>query len=340
MSLPFVSIICPVYNEEKHIEHCIESVLQQDYPKDLLEILFIDGMSTDKTRTIIAQYTKEYSFIKLLDNPKKIVPCALNLGIQSAVGEIIIRLDGHCDYPPNYISSLAGYLYELKADNVGCVINTQPADNSIACRAMAIASSHKFGVGNSKFRTGTKNITEADTVPFGCYRREVFDKIGLFDEELVRNQDDEFNARLINADGKIYLIPDLIINYTARDSVVKMMKMFYQYGLFKPLVNKKLGSPATVRQFFPAAFLCGLVLGAVLSCFFSIIFLLYGTIIALYFFAGLCIGIGKIKSCKDFGLAIILPVTFFLIHASYGWGYLKGLYKIMTHSTFQATVNR
>jgi glycosyltransferase involved in cell wall biosynthesis len=335
-----VSIICPTYNEEKFITSCLNSMLEQNFPKENLEILVVDGRSTDRTREIVAQYTAQYSFIHLLDNPYKVVPHALNIGIRNSIGNVIIRIDAHCSYPHYYISTLIKYLFELNADNVGGVWNTIPAKNTSRCRAIAIASSHKFGVGGSMHKVGSKNITQTDTVPFGCYRRDVFDRIGYFDEELTRNQDDEFNARLINHGGKIFLIPDLVIEYVARDSLRKMSSMYYQYGLFKPLVNKKLGKPATIRQFFPALFLCGLVIGAILSCYSKIIMLFYLSVCAIYWIIGFIIGMKKAMFYKDIKIGYYLPITFFIIHISYGWGYITGIYKIITKTKFQAQVNR
>ena len=217
MKIRKVSVICPVFNEERFIEPCLMSILEQDYPKEYIEVFIIDGNSTDKTRDIVSRYTREHSFIKLLDNPRRYVPYALNLGLKVASGEVIMRLDGHCTYPTNYISELVKYLYLLNADNVGGVWNTQPAKNTVICQAIAQASSHPFGVGGSMHKIGSSKIIETDTVPFGCYKREVFEKTGLFDTDLVRNQDDEFNGRLLKLGGKIFLIPQVIINYTARD---------------------------------------------------------------------------------------------------------------------------
>ena len=343
MTLPFISIICPVYNEKEYIEKCICSILQQDYPKENIEILFVDGMSTDETREIITKYSKEYSFLKLLDNPQKIVPCAMNIGIQSAVGEVVIRLDGHCVYPPNYISSLVEYLYKLNADNVGGVWNILPANQTAEAQAVAIASSHSFGVGNVAFRIGTTQIKEVDTVPFGCYKRKVFDKIGLFDEELIRNQDNEFNARLKNAGGKIYLIPDITIDYYARSNIKKICSMYYQYSLFTPLVQQKLGKCDTWRRMIPTLFLIGLLLGGI-SCFIpavpNVIKIAYLIIVASYGINSLFIGLQQSIKYKHWGLLYYLPVTFFCIHLTYGWAYIVGVYKIVTHSKFHATINR
>ena len=337
---PFVSVVLPIYKEEKFIEKCILSILGQDYPKDRLELIFVDGMSPDRTREIVLEYSKKYPFIRLLDNPQKVVPYALNKGIKNAKGDVIIRLDGHCDYPANYISVLVKYLFQLKADNVGGIWNTLPARETDECYAIAIGSSHPFGVGGSEHKIGLKEIKQTDTVPFGCYKREVFDRIGYFDEQLTRNQDDEFNARLINNGGKIYIIPELVINYTSRDSMKKMRQMYYQYGLFKPLANKKLGAPATIRQFFPGLFVAGLVLGGILSCFSKVILTLYLAVIAFYIGIGLYIGICSAIKYKRPALVLYMPYTFFNIHISYGIGYIKGIYKVLFNKKFDVKTNR
>lgn len=335
---PFISIICPIYNEQKYIGACIESVVAQDFSKDNLEVLFVDGMSTDATRLIVKEYSEQHSYIRLLDNPKRIVPTALNIAISESKGDVIIRLDAHCVYPSNYISLLVDKLYGLNADNVGALCRTLPANDNSQSRAVAIVSSHRFGVGNSLFRVGTNKVTEVDTVPFGCFRADIFKKIGLFDTDLVRNQDDEFNARIIKSGGKIYLIPELIIDYYARDKIAKMSNMFYQYGLFKPLVNKKLGSPATLRQFFPLTFLLGIIFGGILSIFLKPIMYLYFFVLIIYTLLGLFFGLKSALAYKDWKLVFLLPLTFFVIHISYGWGYLRGITKFMILGADKAMV--
>lgn len=333
-------MICPVFNEEKFIEACIMSIIEQDYPQDAMEFIFVDGRSTDHTADIIRRYMQKYPFMKLIDNPERIVPYALNKGLQEATGEVIMRLDGHCTYPTNYISELVKYLYLLNADNVGGVWNTQPAKDTPICQAIALASSHPFGVGGSMHKIGVSKIIETDTVPFGCYKREVFEKTGPFDTDLVRNQDDEFNGRLLNLGGKIFLIPQVIINYTARDTLCKMRQMYYQYGLYKPLVNKKLGAPATVRQFFPLLFLLGLFVGGICSSFSSFILQLYTTILLIYLFVGIVVGcMGAIRTHQPL-LVLLMPYVFFNIHMSYGLGYLVGIFSVMRNKSVKVSNNR
>ncbi len=335
-----LSVLCPIYNEEKYISQFIDSLLQQDYPKDDLEILLIDGMSKDKTREIVADYTAKYPFIHLIDNPDKIVPCAMNRGIEEAKGEIIMRLDAHAEYPSNYFSVLVKKLDELEgAENVGGVCITLPCNDTSVAVSIAECLSNKFGMGNSYFRIGAKEVMSVDTVPFGCFRKKLFNKIGLFNTDMIRNQDDELNGRIIKSGGKIYLLPDVKIKYYARDKIAKVRKMFYQYGLFKPLGNKKLGAPATVRQFFPLLFVVVLLLGLVLCLIFPVLWPFYLAMIVLHLLIGIIVGVKSAKKTGYWGCVWIMPYIFLNMHISYGIGYLKGLYNIMFNKAFVAKSN-
>ena len=332
-----LSVICPIYNEEKYIGRCIESIMHQDYPKNDLEVLFVDGMSTDRTREIIASYLPQCPYLRVLDNPQRIVPPAMNIGIREAKGEIIIRLDAHAIFPENYFSELVANLSALDAENVGGVCRTLPVNDTPVCVGIANVLSSSFGMGNSYFRVGAKEVMQVDTVPFGCFHREIFDKIGYFDEELIRNQDDEFNGRIIKNGGKIFLLPHLVIDYYARDTIKKVYKMFYQYGLFKPLVNKKLGSPATIRQFFPLLFVLGLLLGP-FTFFISRWFIVaYLAVILLYFGLATYFSLKDSRSLKQ---VIIQDWIYFVVHFGYGWGYLVGLFKLLFKRSFAVNANR
>ena len=331
-----ISIVCPIYNEEKHIAGCLDSIIRQDYPHDQMEVLIVDGMSTDRTREIVQEYQEKYPFIFLLDNPKHIVPTGLNIGIQVAKGEVIIRMDAHAIYPDNYFSVLVEKLFALNADNVGGLCRTLPAKDTPVCEAIAAALSSPFGMGDSHFRIGTNKEMRVDTVPFGCFRREVFDRIGYFDEELIRNQDDEFNGRIIKYGGRIYLVPSIVVDYYARETIGKVSQMFYQYGLFKPLVNKKLGEAATVRQFFPFFFVLGLIIGLPLSFVHPIFCILYIAVILCYLFLASYFSFKQFKNLKK---ALLLIGTFITIHVSYGWGYLRGIVKLLLNRGFSAESN-
>lgn len=336
--LPKITVIIPTYNEEKFIRNCIDSIIAQDYKKEFIEVLVIDGMSNDKTRNIVEDYSIRYQFIKLLRNPQLLTPYALNIGIAKSNGQFIIRVDAHAKLPKNYFSTLILKAKELDADNIGGVINTLPANNSPKAKSIAIALSHPFGVGISYFRVGTKNIRQVDTVPFGCFRRELFDKLGFFDVELIRNQDDEFNARIIKNGGKIFILPDLKVDYYARDTFSKLSKMFYQYGLFKPLVNKKLGKPATIRQFFPLFFISGLIIGIFLSLLNKVLLILYFCILGLYLIMSIFFSLKIALKTNFFRLIFLLPYTFLIIHLSYGFGYLIGIFKFLIFKTSKISV--
>lgn len=332
-----LSIICPIYNEERYIAKCIDSILAQDYPKDDLEVIFVDGMSSDRTREIVAEYSAKYPFIRLIDNPDRIVPPAMNIGIKASVGDIIVRLDAHAVFPQNYLSELVKNLRELDADNVGGVCRTLPINDTPVCRSIAYVLSSSFGMGNSHFRIGADSIKEVDTVPFGCFKRDLFERIGYFDEELTRNQDDEFNGRIIKNGGKIFLLPDLVIDYFARDTVAKVYKMFYQYGLFKPLVNKKLGQPATVRQFFPLLFVLGLILGPLTFLISSAFIWLYLGVLLVYLTLAAVFSSKESRSIKE---VLIKIWVYFVVHFAYGWGYINGIIKLIFKIPFNVKSNR
>ncbi|QPD03647.1 MAG: putative Succinoglycan biosynthesis protein ExoA [Candidatus Nitrospira kreftii] len=321
---PHVSIIIPCRNEAKGIRSCLESVVKSDYPKHQLELLVVDGQSEDGTRDIIAEFSGQYSWIKLLDNTRRMTPAALNIGIQSAKGKILIRMDAHTVYPAEYVPKLVEWLERSGADNVGGVCVTRPANNSAKAHAIAVGLSHPWGVGNSHFRIGVTAPKWVDHVPFGCYRREVFDQIGLFDERLIRNQDDELNHRLIKHGGRILLVPEIVSYYTARDSLKKLWVMYYQYGYYKPLAVRMLGTVVTMRQLVPAAFVGYVAATAVLALWSHLMALFCAIGLSAYFTIDLIIGVNvALKHGVRCGLwsALVFPI----LHVSYGIGYLKGI---------------
>ncbi|HEY9516645.1 MAG TPA: glycosyltransferase family 2 protein, partial [Gemmatimonadaceae bacterium] len=263
--MPLVSVIIPCRNERDWIHACLTSLLRADYPSDRLEIVVVDGMSDDGTRDCIARLAAENPRIRMLDNPARITPSALNIAIANSRGDVILRADAHSRYPESYVPDLVRWLGDSGADNVGGVWITEPGGPGAMARAIAAAMSHPLGVGNAHFRIGTREPRWVDTVPFGCYRRDVFERIGLFDEDLIRNQDDELNVRLIRAGGRILLVPDVVCSYNARDSLAKLWRMYYQYGYFKPLVARKVGGVFTWRQLVPPAFVLALAVSLILA---------------------------------------------------------------------------
>ena len=250
-------------------------------------------------------------------------------------------MDAHAQYPNNYLSELYQKFQELpNAENVGGVCETLPCNDTDEAYAIAEVLSNSFGMGNSYFRTGVSEIRKVDTVPFGCFHKSLFKRIGLYDTDLDRNQDDELNGRIIRSGGSIYIIPSIKIKYFARDKMGKVRKMFYQYGLYKPLVNKKLGAPATLRQFVPVLFLLGIVLGAIACYFWPTFRWIYLALACLYMLICFSIGIRNAVKHKRPSLAILIPYALFNTHISYGWGYLRGIFKILFKQPFNVKSNR
>lgn len=323
---PLVSILIPCRNEEAYITGCLDSILNSDYPQERLELLVADGMSSDRTPEILASYAARHPSVILLDNPRRTTPAALNVAIRAASGDVVIRMDVHVLYPPDYIRRLVEGLEETGADNVGGVIQTVPADDTPTARAIALGMSHPFGVGNSHFRTGSRLRRAVDTVPFGCYRREIFDRVGLFDEELIRNQDDEFNFRLIRRGGRVLLLPEVSCRYFARRSLRQLSRMYYQYGYFKPLVARKVGRVMTGRQLVPSLLVATLVGMGGLGLWLPAAGAAFALISATY--AGFVLGCSTLGA-RGQGLrcGMVLAAVFPVLHFSYGVGFLRGIYE-------------
>jgi len=321
-----ISIIIPCYNEKEIIEKCLDSILMQDYQKDRMEILVVDGMSTDGTRKIITDYANKHASLRMLDNPKQIVPTAMNIGIKSCAGQIIIRMDAHAQYPQDYVRKCVQYLKEYNVDNIGGICLTLPGAETMVAKAIALAVTSSFGVGNSLFRIGVKKPTLVDTVPFGCYRREVFDKIGLFDEDLVRNQDTEFNLRLKKAGGKILLVPDIASYYYARDTYSKLLKMYLQYGYFRVLTLRKVGKVIGFRQLVPAIFVTSLMIWLLLSFFSEVFLFLFIAEFALYFIVNTFVSLSLAIKKKEILPFPLLIVAFLVSHFGFGFAYLGGVF--------------
>jgi len=321
---PFVSIAIPCRNEAGYIAGCLDSILAGDYPLRRLEILVVDGLSGDGTRDILRTYAAGHSCITVLDNHQLSTPAALNLAIRSASGSVIIRMDAHVLYPPDYVRRLVEALEETGADNVGGVLETVPANDTPTARAIALGLSHPFGVGNSHFRTGTAHRREVDTVPFGCYRRETFDRIGLFDEELVRNQDDELNFRLIARGGRVLLLPEVTCRYFARRSFGQVARMYYQYGYFKPLVARKVGRIMTVRQLVPSMLVAALLGSASVSLWMPEAAAILVALVAIY--GGFVLACSIAATGSDLRCGLALAAVFPTLHFSYGIGFIRGIY--------------
>ncbi|MBU1679196.1 MAG: glycosyltransferase family 2 protein [Bacteroidetes bacterium] len=323
-----VSIIIPCRNEERFIGKCLDSIIANDYPEDKLEVLVVDGMSEDGTRVVIEKYAQQSTNIKLLNNLGKIVPTAMNLGIKKAKGDIIIRVDAHNIYPKDYISKTVYWLEKTNADNVGGIWVTLPATDTLKAKAIALSLSSPFGVGNSMFRIGVKEPTYVDTVPFGAYRKEVFDKVGLFNEKLVRNQDIEFNLRLKKAGGNILLVPDIISYYHARSNLKDLFKQNFWNGFWIIYSTRFAKLPFSIRHLVPFAFTSSLLGSFILFFLYQPFIYLFAFIISGYMIANIfsSSSISLKNGLKYFPFLII---SFFTLHFSYGIGSICGIIRLV-----------
>lgn len=324
-----VSIIIPLRNEEKFIIKCLDSILAQDYPKENLEVLVVDGISQDKTKEIVEKYAKEYGFIRILDNPKKYTPSGLNIGIKAAKGEIIIRLDAHADYEKDYISKCVKYLEEKGVDNVGGILKTLPAENTLMARSIALSLSSIFGAGNSAFRTGVSEPTFVDTVFGGCYKKSIFEKIGYYNEDLIRSQDMELNMRLKKAGGKILLMPDIVAYYYPKTKIQDFFRHNIQDGFWSVYAMKFAKMPFGLRHYVPLFFVCALALSFLLGFFISPFKNLFYFIIVLYAAFSLFFSFHIAQKERKYNLMFVLPIVFVVRHFGYGIGSLWGIIRLL-----------
>ena len=328
MQTPKVSVIMPIRNEAAHIERSLGAVLAQDYP--YLEVLVVDGMSDDVTRDRVLSMIDEPLHQKLgmtlIDNPERTVPYGLNRGLTRAQGDIIVRVDGHCEIPKNYVSRCVRLLEETGAECVGGVI--EAIGETETARAIALAQSSPFGVGSAAFRTGRGRARFVDTVAFGAYRKEVFERVGHFDVELVRNQDDEFNFRLIQSDGRIWIDPSLVSRYFTRATIRSLWSQYFQYGTYKVRVMQKRNGLPSFRQLAPGLLVVGLVSTITVGSIRRHAGVASSVALP-YAVANLAWSV--IASRRDRGALGALPAAFATLHTSYGLGFLDGLWRWRRH---------
>ncbi len=330
---PLVSVIMPVRNEGRFIDRALGAVIAQDYPPGRFEVLVVDGMSDDDTRDRVRRLrdTTERPRIRLLDNPGRTAPCALNAGLAEAGGEVIVRVDGHCEIASDFVSRS---VEALSAHGAGCVGGTiTTIGDGAVSEAIAVAMSSRFGVGGSPFRVapkagkrnteGSKRIREVDSVAFPAWPRRVMDEAGPFDDELVRNQDDEYSYRLRKLGHRILLVPEIRCRYYSRGSLRSLWRQYFQYGFWKVRVLQKHPRQMKARQFAPPAFVAWL-LGSMM-----IVWTLPGAL-ALALAAGAYLAAvlaASVALARRHGWRhlLILPAVFPTLHLGYGSGFLAGL---------------
>jgi cellulose synthase/poly-beta-1,6-N-acetylglucosamine synthase-like glycosyltransferase len=327
----------PIRNEARYIKRSLGAVLAQDYPLDRLEIVVIDGMSDDGTRQLIQEMwanrpASQRGCLQLLDNPARVTPVALNLGLRQAKGQVVILIGGHCEIATNYVRHCVEILQKTGADCVGGPMTTIGEAHS--AQVIALAQGSFFGVGGVAFRKGGQKPGYVDTVAFGAYRRELFDQVGRFDEELVRNQDDEFNFRLTQAGGKIWLDPSIRCAYYSRANLRGLWRQYFQYGLYKVLVIQKRRAVPSWRHLVPTTFVLSLVMTCLLA-------LLTNQPLWLFSVAG-PYAIANILAClyttrQNWRALPLLPLAFLTLHLAYGLGFLAGIWALVYRSSFEIT---
>jgi glycosyltransferase involved in cell wall biosynthesis len=322
LQTPFVTVMMPVRNEANFIARSLGAVLEQDYPPERMEIFVIDGMSTDDTRQIVQSFSRRDQRVRLLDNPGKIAPAALNVGLRQAGGEVVVRVDGHCEISTDYVRLCVEHLREQNVDGVGGPIET--IGETTTAQAIALSMSTGFGVGGSAFRTGVRKATLVDTIAFPAYTRAAIERVGYFDEELVRNQDDEYNFRLRKLGGRLLLSPDICSRYYSRCSLSGLWRQYWEYGYWKVRVMQRHPFQMSLRQFVPAAFVAALILTLACSPLSVVSRWAFAVIVFTYLIANLT---ASVLTARRGGgrLLLYLPAAFATLHLSYGLGFLLGL---------------
>lgn len=319
-----VAVVIPCRNEERYIENCVRSVLGSDYPKSELRVLVCDGKSTDKTAEFVRRIASSDSRVVLLVNERQTTPYALNLGIKSSPDcDVHIILGAHAEITPDYVKRCVAH---LEADTtLGCVGGViENVNEDATSEIIAKAMSSTFGVGNAHFRTGTRSGF-VDTVAFGAYPKAVFEKVGYFDAELARNQDDEFNFRVTKNGFRILLDPLIRSKYYVRASFGKLLRQYYQYGFWKVYVNKKHGAITSLRQLVPPMFVLFLFSAFVVPLI-PFAWIIWTCVMSLYFLAAILAAFIQKASIVEVPGVIL---AFILLHFGYGFGYIRGIIRFL-----------
>lgn len=324
-ALPLVTVVVPCRNEEKHIARCLDTILANDYPKERMEILVLDGMSEDGTREIVNEYSERYPTVRLVDNPQKHIPAAMNVGIRNARGETVIKMDAHSTYQTDYISKCVRYQDEYGAENVGGFCKMVPGADTVTAKAIVLGLGHRFGSGNANVKVGVDKPTWSDTAAFGCFKKELFERIGMYDEKLLSSSDLDLNQRIRAAGGRILVVPDVVINYAGDADLRAFRRHVFADGVWVSYVMKFGKKAWSWRHWAPAAFVVSLIaalgLGSVNRAF---LWLGLG-IAGLYAAVSLAVSLQIAVRERDLRYVFLLPMVFAVRHFVHGMGTLFGL---------------
>lgn len=318
-----VSIVVPMRNESEHIRSCLDSLVSQTFAHDKYEILVADGRSTDNSKQVASLYERGDVRVRLLDNPSQITPSGMNLGIRAATGHIIIIAGAHTTYPADFVENCVVWLDKTGADVVGGPVETIVDGNSFGAKLVTAILSSPFGVGDSKFRTSSAGGF-VDTVPFGAFRREIFDRVGLYNEKLIRNQDNELNARIRKAGGRIYITPALTTRYHPVKNFPSLLKYAFKTSQWHIFTLRENRESMGLRHLAPAAFLMLLLL-LLLATFVSAIALAFLIgMLCVYISGGFYFSL-RAKTAHARNVAFVQPFATFCFHLAYGAGTFFGL---------------
>jgi glycosyltransferase involved in cell wall biosynthesis len=320
---PNVSIIVPCYNEQSTIRLLLEALCEQTYPRDLMEVIIADGLSTDGTRNAIAAFQRDVPdlAVRVVENANRSIPSGLNRAIEAARGEILLRMDGHSKPYSDYVANCIAAHQAGRGDNVGGVWEIRPGADTWIARSIAAAAAHPLGVGDALYRH-TKQAAEVDTVPFGSFRRSLIERVGPFDESLLTNEDYEFNVRIRKSGGKIWLDPSIRSVYFARSSLLDLVRQYWRYGFWKWRMLRRYPSTLRWRQALPPLFVFSLIGLGIFSMFLPGVGILLAGGLLLYFFILILAGIRAAFRERKAYLIVGLPLAIAVMHIFWGSGFL------------------
>jgi succinoglycan biosynthesis protein ExoA len=329
-----LSVVMPCRNESQHIAACVRSILGQERPPGGIEVIVVDGVSDDGTREILETLAKEYPELRVVDNPRRITPCAMNEGIREARGQYIAILGAHCQYASDYLSTCVALLHEHP--EVCCVGGPAVSTGKgLFGQAVAAAMSHPVGIGNAKHRYPTyEGYAEGACYP--VFRREVFEKVGFYDEMLVRNQDDELNYRLAKHGEKIFISPRARYSYFIRETPSRLFRQYFEYGYWRVAVLRKHRIPASLRQIVPPLFMGIMVTSVIVGLSLPGWWRLTAAAIPMLYAVTL-LSVGITQSGKTgWRVALLFPVAAAIMHVAYAMGFVRAMMKKATNRVVQS----
>lgn len=324
--MPFVSIIVPCYNEESTIRLLLEAIYSQTFPRVDMEVVIADGMSVDRTRERVIAFQQEHPdlAVRLVDNPKRVIPAALNRAIEAARGEYILRLDAHSMPRPDYVERCLAALRSGSGDNVGGIWEILPGGSGWVSRGIAVAASHPLGVGDAHYRHA-EQAQAVDTVPFGAYHRSLVERIGLYNERLLTNEDYEFNARVRQSGGVVWLDPAIRSAYFARPDLAALARQYARYGFWKARMLRRNISTLRWRQALPPIFVLSLLALALLSILIPPFRWLLAAEVLIYLGVLLVAGLWTAFGRKDLSMVMSVPLAVATMHLAWGGAFLWSL---------------